>query len=62
MCDRMQAGGGCRRGVVARDRDPRFQQLLALAEAGDECAAADLFREFDYEYLGGSEEVGDDGD
>jgi len=28
----------------------RFQQLLALAEEGDENAIADLFKEFGYQY------------
>lgn len=28
----------------------RFQQLLALAEEGDEMAIADLFREFGYTF------------
>jgi len=42
----------------AQERDPRFRQLLALAEAGDECAAADLFKEFDYVFQGGEEGSG----
>ncbi len=37
--------------------DERFQQLLALADEGDESARADLFREFGYEYGRGSSEV-----
>lgn len=40
--------------------DLRFQQLLALAEAGDECAVADLFKEFDYVFAGGEEGTGHD--
>lgn len=39
----------------AQERDPRFRQLLALAEDGDECAVADLFKEFDYVFQGGEE-------
>jgi excisionase family DNA binding protein len=33
-----------------RTEDPRFQQLKALADEGDENAAADLFREFGFEH------------
>ncbi len=38
-------------------KDERFQQLLALADEGDESARADLFREYGYEYGGGNTEV-----
>jgi hypothetical protein len=32
-------------------KDPtRFQQLMALADEGDENAIADLFKEFDFPY------------
>jgi len=48
-------------GAKQRD-DPRFKQLLALAEDGDECAVADLFREFDYVFRGGEEGSGHDAD
>jgi excisionase family DNA binding protein len=37
----------------ARAKDPRFQQLKALADEGDENAAADLFKEFDYDHAAG---------
>lgn len=37
----------------ARANDPRFQQLKALADEGDENAAADLFKEFDYDHEAG---------
>lgn len=37
--------------------DERFQQLLALADEGDESARADLFREYGYEYGHGISEV-----
>ncbi len=30
--------------------DPRFRQLLALAEDGDEAAAGDLWLEFGFEF------------
>jgi len=37
--------------------DERFQQLLALADEGDESARADLFREYGHEYGHGISEV-----
>ena len=37
----------------ARRRDPRFKELMALADGGDEGAAADLFKEFGFEYGAG---------
>ena len=58
----MQVVGGGSRGLRAQQRDPRFRQLVALAEAGDECAAADLFKEFDYVCQGGEEGSGHDAD
>lgn len=40
------------------DRDTRFEQLIALADEGDESARADLFREYGYEYGHVNTEVG----
>ena len=37
----------------ARRRDPRFKELMALADGGDDGAAADLFKEFGFEYGAG---------
>ncbi len=34
-------------------RDARYEQLLALAEDGDEAAVGDLWREFGFEYREG---------
>ena len=33
-----------------RHHDDRFHQLLALANEGDECAIADLYAEYGYEF------------
>ena len=62
MGNRVQSVGVGIRGRPAQARDPRFRQLVALAEAGDECAAADLFKEFDYVFQGGEEGSGHDAD
>jgi len=62
MGNAMQVVGGGGRGIRAQQHDPRFRQLVALAEAGDECAAADLFKEFDYVFPGGEEGSGHDAD
>ncbi len=35
----------------------RFLQLMELADEGDECARADLFREYGYAYGRGNSEV-----
>jgi hypothetical protein len=37
----------------ARANDPRFQQLKALADEGNEEAAADLFKEFGFHHEAG---------
>jgi len=47
--------------LSGKDRE-RFRQLLALARDGDECAASDLFKEFDYVFSGGAEGSGHDAD
>jgi len=44
----------------ARASDPRFQQLKALADEGNEEAAGDLFKEFEYDHEAGRF-VGTDG-
>jgi hypothetical protein len=38
----------------ARRDDPRFQQLKALADEGNEEAAADLFKEFGFDHAAGT--------
>ena len=42
------------------NRDMRFAQLMTFADEGDESARADLFREYEYEYVRGSSEVGNE--
>ncbi len=32
------------------ERNPRFRQLLALAQEGDQDAIGDLFREFNFDF------------
>lgn len=44
----------------ARKRDPRFRQLKALADEGNEEAATDLFKEFQFDH-GAGRFVGTDG-
>lgn len=46
MCDRQKD----RR----NNRDVRFEQLMALASEGDECAAGDLYQEYGVDFGRGS--------
>jgi excisionase family DNA binding protein len=44
---------GCRGDGVLGSADPRFAELKVLADGGDECAGADLFKEFGYDHGAG---------
>ena len=46
----VKKGDRARPGTEDLANDKRFQQLKALADAGDECAAADLFKEFGFDH------------
>jgi len=37
------------------NRDKRFHQLVAVARQGDECAIADLWREYGFRFEEGTE-------
>lgn len=56
------SGGSVRASFESLNRNPRFRQLFALAEAGDACAVSDLFKEFDYVVQGCEEGPGHDVD
>ncbi len=49
----LAGGSGQKRAGTDRTDDPRFRALKALADEGDENAAADLFKEFAYDYEAG---------
>jgi hypothetical protein len=50
---RKAVGRRQKRTETDRTGDPRFQQLKALVDEGDENAVGDLFREFDYDHAAG---------
>lgn len=51
ICERPKKASGQLAGGSGQPTvDPRFQQLKALADEGDENAVADLFKEYSYDY------------